>query len=582
MVRLAGYGLFLLAYYASMALGLLLTRFDRGIAVVWIASAVLFVQLVLAPRRRRAGFLLGAVPCSALAIAWYGLGPQVALPLALIGVIEAWAAAALIKRVCPRFGHLQSVDEVLRFLVVAGLIVPALGACAAAGFVRHATGMPLDRAWREWFAAHALGYIVFSPPLLLALRGEFGKWARSASAAKLREAALLLVAVAIACLITFGQSVVPLVLFPLIAMVAATIRLGRFGAMASVILLMIIGLVGTSAGYGPTTLLHVSVWLKFEVLQGYFACVVMILLPLAAELVTRQRLLDRLRAAETLHRLIIERSSDVIVRQKRDGTISFASPSVVRLWGYLPEELVGRSAFEIIHPRDAPQVRAGRHSIIEAGDAAAAIEYRTLCKDGRVLWVEGSTRAVCDHTGHVTGTLTIIRDITTRRALFDDPGRQAQSDPLTGLAHRGVLDRELARALGAGQAGCLALFDLDRAAAVADRSGMIGDAPIAAFAAILRESVRGGDIPVRLGSDAFAILLFGASLPDATQICERIIARFAANHDNRPPAALAPVTVSAGLVRFAPGTSPEAVMTAADTARYNARNQGRNRLAVAA
>jgi PAS domain S-box-containing protein/diguanylate cyclase (GGDEF)-like protein len=576
MVRMAGYALFLLAYYVSMVVALLLSRFDRGIAVVWFASAVLFVQLVRMPRRRWPGILAGTVPCGALAIAWYGMGPQAALPLALIGTIEAWAAASLVKRVCPRFGPLQSVDEVLRFIVVAGLLVPALGACAATWFVHRASGMPLEQAWSQWFGAHALGYIVFSPPLLLALRGEIGRWIEAASPAKLREAALLLVAVTATSLVTFGQSVVPLVAFPLIAMVAATLRLGRFGAMASAVILMIVGLGGTAAGFGPTTLLHISLWMKFAVLQGYFACVVMILLPLAAELATRQRLLDRLRAAETLHRLIIDRSSDVIVRQKRDGTISFASPSVARLWGYLPEDLVGRSAFDVIHPRDAPQVRASRHAIIEGKDAAAAIEYRTLCKDGRVLWVEGSTRAVCDHAGHVTGTLTIIRDITARREAIDDPRRQAHVDPATGLANRGVFDRELARALGAGQAGCLALFELDRPTqAIADRA-------IAAFATILRESVRGGDIPVRIGGEAFAILLLGANVPDGVQICERIIMRFASNDDNRATDAPGPVTVSAGLVQFAPGTSPEGVMTAADIALYNARNAGRNRLAVAA
>ncbi|WP_156427304.1 sensor domain-containing diguanylate cyclase [Novosphingobium sp. Fuku2-ISO-50] len=581
--RLIPRGLFLLAYFLSMVLGLVLSRFDRGVAVVWFAGAVLFVQFVLSPRRRWLGLILGAVPCGALAIACFGLGAAVALPLAVIGVIEAWGAAFVVKRVYPRFGRLQSIDEVVRFLGVAGLLLPAASGVPAAWFVHFATGLPYDQAWRDWFAAHALGFIAFSPPLLLARQGEAIKWMRSASPDQKREAAILLGIVALVTTITFGQKVFPLVLLPVIAMVAATLRLGRFGAMASVMILIAIGLVGTSAGYGPTTFVHVGTWLRFEVLQGYFASVVVLLLPLSAELAARRRLLERVQAAEALHRLIIERSSDVIMRVKVDGKVIFASPSVARLWGYLPEDVVGRSVFEIIHPRDAPRVRASRHAVMESKDAVAVIEYRTLCRDGRELWVEGSTRAVLDHLGRVSGTLTIIRDISERHAMVDTLARQAMTDPLTGLANRRAFDQDLARGLATGQSGCLALFDLDHFKRINDLYGhTTGDRVIQVFAEVLRQSVRGGDNAVRLGGEEFAVLLFGARIADARQICERILQRFAARENHPSVDTVLRATVSAGLAPFEPGTSPEAVMTAADTALYHAKNSGRNRLAVAA
>jgi diguanylate cyclase (GGDEF)-like protein/PAS domain S-box-containing protein len=583
LARVIPLGLFSLAYFLSMVVGLLLSRFDRGVAVVWLAGAVLFVQLVITPRRRWWGVLLAAVPCGALAIALFGFGRWAALPLALIGVIEAWAAVYVMKRIYPRFGRLQSVDEVARFLLVAGLLVPAVGALVAGWVIHIDAGLPFKRAWGDWFGAHALGFIAFSPPILLALRGEAGKWMQSASGRLKQEAALLLGGVTVASLVTFGQNVVPLVLLPLIVMVATTLRLGRFGAMASVIVLMTVGLIGTSAGYGPINLLHVSVWLKFEVLQGYFASVVLVLLPLSAELAARQRLLERVQAAEALHRLIIERSSDVIMRMKFDGTVSFASPSVALLWGYLPEEVVGRSMFEIVHPRDAPRLRVSRLAILESKDSVAAIEYRTLCRDGRELWVEGSTRAVLDHQGRVNGTITIIRDITQRRAMVDDLTRLAMTDPLTGLANRRVFDLDLVRGLASGQSGCLALFDLDHFKQINDHHGhATGDRVIQIFAEILRESVRAGDNAVRLGGEEFAVLLFGAKIEDAKQICQRIVQRFAAREDHLSVDTVLRATVSAGLARFEPDTSPEAVMTAADTALYHAKNGGRNRLSIAA
>jgi len=580
--RLIAFGRFLVAYFLAMALGLVLSRFDHGVAIVWFGGAVLFVQLTTTPRRYWNVYLLGAVPVGAMAIVWFGFGAKAAFSLSLIGVAEAATAAALIKKCYPRFGRLQSVKEIMWFLGVAGVLMPGVYGVPAAAVIHWASSMPYQLAWRDWYASHALGFVAFSPPLVLVMRGEGSKWLRAATISDLREAAVLLSVVLLTSAITFGQNVAPMVLLPMIAMVASVLRLGRFGAMCAVIIAITVGLTSSFAGMGPTTLLHVSVELKFEVLQLFFACIVAVLLLLAEECTARQRLLDRVLAAEVLHRLIVERSSDVVIRLRTDGTVRFASPSVARLWGYLPEEIVGRSFFDLVHPRDAPTVRASRHAILASKDAAATTEYRTLCKDGQTLWVEGSTRAIGDHLGRVCGTLIVIRDITDRHALVDDITRHVMIDPLTGLANRRVFDQDLARGLAAGKGGCLALFDLDHFSQINEvRGADAGNRVIQAFANVMREAVRSGDIAIRLAGEEFAVLLFGATTADAHEICQRILTRFAAieSHPSSVPALRA--TVSAGLAQFKPGASPEAVMTAAETALYNAKNGGRNRVAVA-
>ena len=580
---LIAFGRLLVGYFLAMALGLVLSRFDHGVAIVWFAGAVLFVQLITTPRRYWVAYLIGAVPIGAMAIVWFGFGAKAAFPLSLLGVIEAGTAAALVKKCYPHFGRLQSVKEIMWFLGVAGLLVPGVTAVPAAAVVHWASGMAYDLAWRDWFASHALGFVAFSPPLLLVMRGEGLKWLRSATLPDMREAAVLLCAVLLTSAITFGQNVAPLVLLPMIAMVATVLRLGRFGAMCAAIITITVGLTMSFAGLGPTTLLHVSIELKFEILQLYFACIVAVLLLLAEECSARHRLLDRVFAAEALHRLIVERSSDVIIRLRIDGTIRFASPSVARLWGYLPEELVGRSFFDLVHPRDAPAVRAGRHAILASKDAAATTEFRALRKDGQVLWVEGSTRAICDHLARVCGTLIIIRDITDRHALVDDITRHAMIDPLTGLANRRVFDQDLARGLAAGKAGCLALFKLDHFSQINAVHGVdSGNCVIQVFANVMRESVRSGDIAIRLVGEEFAVLLFAATRVDAHEICQRILARFAAIEQNSSSGSALHATASAGLAQFEPGISPEAAMTAADTALQIAKNSGRNRVAIAA
>src|ERR1041385_499381 len=96
----------------------------------------------------------------------------------------------------------------------------------------------------------------------------------------------------------------------------------------------------------------------------------------------RTRVETALRRSEEYFRSLIEHSSDVITIITRDGTISYESPSLERVLGYKPEELIGQNAFELIHPQDVPPVV---EALTRPGDLAArhrSIEYRVRHKNG--------------------------------------------------------------------------------------------------------------------------------------------------------------------------------------------------------
>ena len=72
----------------------------------------------------------------------------------------------------------------------------------------------------------------------------------------------------------------------------------------------------------------------------------------------------------------MEHSSDVIALLDATGTILYTSPPVTRLLGYGPAELVGRSAFELLHPDDlarAQNLFAGLLSGPPTGDGRRAL-----------------------------------------------------------------------------------------------------------------------------------------------------------------------------------------------------------------
>lgn len=576
-----------LAYFCCAAVALQLTRFDAGVAIVWSAGALLFSAFSTFPRRGWWAMALACTVAGASAIALFGIGSIYTIPLTLNGIAEAWGAAWLMKRLAPRFSRFQSVGETAWFLAVAGLLVPAFSAVVGAWLAHSAGGVPYWPAWRDWYAAHALGLVSFSPPLLLAMRTRAGRRLRHVPRARLLEATGLLGAVVLATALTFGQNRVPLVVVPIVPMIAATFRLGRLGAVASVVILMVVGLGCSLAGYGPTALLHTTMTLKLEVLQIYFASVVLILLPLTSALEARRRLVQQLRSAEALHRLILERTSDVMMRLGVDGTVRYVSPASARLLGYQPHELTGSVAYGLVHEDDLPAVIEARERALSQPDSTETVEYRILRKDGATLWVESHMCAMLNPAGLANGTVTIIRDATQRRQIMDDLSRKAMTDPLTGLCNRRAFDNALAECMdaerSAAQPGCLAIFDLDHFKRINDAHGhATGDRVLVLFAAVLRGTVRAGDVVARLGGEEFAVLLEGASVEQARLVCERIRVRLAGSEGRSIAGDPVHATVSVGLTALTPEASAEDVFKAADAALYRAKNSGRNRLSVAA
>jgi diguanylate cyclase (GGDEF)-like protein len=171
--------------------------------------------------------------------------------------------------------------------------------------------------------------------------------------------------------------------------------------------------------------------------------------------------------------------------------------------------------------------------------------------------------------------------------------KAASTDWLTGIANRrAFFDRgEAVLKESAGhRTAALVLFDIDRFKEVNDTAGhQAGDAVLKAFAELVTDSLRPGDLFGRLGGEEFGCLLPKTSMAQALQLAERIRSAFAA----RPfPYLDGNVTVSVGLAmsgettsemasKTASGTDGElqALLAAADRALYRAKAEGRNRVA---
>jgi PAS domain S-box-containing protein len=138
----------------------------------------------------------------------------------------------------------------------------------------------------------------------------------------------------------------------------------------------------------------------------------------------RRRVESALRRSEEHFRSLIEHSSDIITIINRDGTISYESPSLERVLGFKPQELIGRNAFEWIHPQDVPAVI---EALTRPGGLSArsqSVEYRVQHKNGswRVLETLGTN--LLDEPG-VAGIIINSRDITERKQAEEQIREQA-------------------------------------------------------------------------------------------------------------------------------------------------------------
>ncbi len=114
-------------------------------------------------------------------------------------------------------------------------------------------------------------------------------------------------------------------------------------------------------------------------------------------------------------RLLVGNSADLLSRHAPDGTYLYASPACRGLLGYDPDELVGRSAYELFHPEDLAAITAGHDRVLESPDVDTS-EYRIWHKQGHWVWFETTSHTLRDPaTGEVVEIQASSRDVSSRK-----------------------------------------------------------------------------------------------------------------------------------------------------------------------
>jgi diguanylate cyclase (GGDEF)-like protein len=184
---------------------------------------------------------------------------------------------------------------------------------------------------------------------------------------------------------------------------------------------------------------------------------------------------------------------------------------------------------------------------------------------------------------YAVGTVFVIFMLVSERTVSAHK-RAASIDPLTGMFNRRgfaeATSRVIEREASAGRPVTVLIFDIDHFKSINDRFGHpAGDEILKLFAAIVVNTLRITDLSGRIGGEEFAALL-PCSLEEAITAAERVRESFANSGvviEDGP----VDTTVSIGVAGGPAGTELEVLLAAADTALYQAKRSGRNRVQAA-
>ncbi len=271
----------------------------------------------------------------------------------------------------------------------------------------------------------------------------------------------------------------------------------------------------------------------------------------------RRQAQERLRHLQTSFTNLVAKNRSGILVVGEDGAIRFSNPAA--------QKSLGRSALDLVGlPFGQPSTNVRTEMDILLPDGGFGVAEVTATEtewDGQPAY------------------LVMLHDITDRKRAEEQVRHQALHDALTGLPNRvHFLDQlNLAVDVARRQGRPLAVLflDLDGFKAVNDTHGhSVGDALLKAVAQRLGGCLRSFDLIARLGGDEFTVLAERIASPaDAAEVAERIAAAF------REPLDLAGHRLysrpSIGIAVFPEhGEDPETLMRNADTAMYEAKQDG--------
>src|SRR2546423_5778806 len=258
------------------------------------------------------------------------------------------------------------------------------------------------------------------------------------------------------------------------------------------------------------------------------------------------------------------------------------------------EVTLGRALDADVRINDAQASRLHAQVRTERDESTGEVRYRLIDLDstnGTLLNGQPIDEAFLED-----GDKFLIGDHLIRFEMLDEIDREFQQqihrllvhDELTGLltskSFFSELRREAARAEAEDKPFCVLMMDLDHFKDVNDTYGhLVGSATLEEVGAVIRGSLRAGDVGARFGGEEFAAFLLDADYAQGMVAAERVRSAIekhdfpAVRRESTEPPRTHKITISVGVASFPEdGRDPVQLVEVADSALYRAKRSGRN------
>ncbi|MFX0035387.1 MAG: PAS domain S-box protein [Candidatus Hermodarchaeota archaeon] len=126
----------------------------------------------------------------------------------------------------------------------------------------------------------------------------------------------------------------------------------------------------------------------------------------------RKKIEKLIKESERKYRSMVNNLSDIILEGDSKANVTFISPQCYEIMGYHPSELIGKNAFNYIHPEDVPKIVESMKIGLKTKEIISVPRYRLLHKNGNIVYVSARGKYVI--MNGIERFIVVIRDITTQ------------------------------------------------------------------------------------------------------------------------------------------------------------------------
>ncbi len=265
------------------------------------------------------------------------------------------------------------------------------------------------------------------------------------------------------------------------------------------------------------------------------------------------------------------------------------------------EEVIGKTDFDFFPEEFAEETRRDELKVMETGEPMLNKIERVEYISGETSWMQVNKYPLYDKEGNIVGTwgtsfnVTAITDEKRRleeaNIELKDVGnyykRQCVIDDMTELFNRRKFFEELKNEFeeirkphNDVKEFCISFLDIDNFKSINDRFGhQFGDFIISETAAIIRASVRSGDIVFRFGGDEFLVIYKQTSKSGALAILERLCSTLRSTSFSKNGISVR-ITISGGIASSLEASDIDDLIHFADVRMYQAKQKGKDKIVI--